>query len=594
MTTHGRRTRRRSGRRSAPAPTGCPPGSAPRCWRSATGGRPWPRRSPWPGRVTPCSWPARATRQGRRWAARCCPSTTARCCARSSPPGRWARARAREGTRERSIEDHAPDECRRGGRVITLTMAEVAAAVDGALAGDGAAVVTGAVVADTRLIGAGDLFVALPGERVDGADFVAAAAAAGAVGALSTRPAPALPCVVVADPVAALGRLAAPGHGRLVARGLVTVGITGSSGKTSTKDLLGQVLAAADPTVSPQGSFNNDIGLPLTVLSADTGTRYLVLEMGARGPGHIARLCRVARPEIGVVLNVGSAHLGEFGSAEVIATSKGELVAALPPGGTAVLNADDHRVLGMAPRTAARVVTTGLAADADVRATDVDLDDAARPRFTLVAGGEEHPVTLQVVGEHQVANALSAAAAALAAGMTPGAVAAALSAAGPRSRWRMEVVRRPDGVTVVNDAYNANPESMRAALAALVRLPARRRIAVLGAMGELGPRADAEHERLGRDVVRAGIDLLVSVGPDAIGLHTGPLAERSAGGGATGDDGALDRVLHVPDRDAARRLLADELGAGDVVLVKASRAYGLEQLAADLLGSDAEPAGVAS
>jgi UDP-N-acetylmuramoyl-tripeptide--D-alanyl-D-alanine ligase len=473
--------------------------------------------------------------------------------------------------------------------VITMTLAEVAAAVDGELTGDPTAVVTGAVLVDSRAVAPGDLFVALPGERVDGADFLPAAAAAGAAGALATRPDPALPVVVVADPVEALGRLAAAVHRRLVDGGLVTVGITGSSGKTSTKDLLGQVLAAAGATVSPQGSFNNDIGLPLTVLSADADTRHLVLEMGARGPGHIARLCRIARPQIGVVLNVGSAHLGEFGSAEVIATSKGELVEALPAEGTAVLNADDPRVIGMAPRTAARVVTTGLGADADVRATDVELDDAARARFTLVAGGAEHPVALQVVGAHHVANALSAAAAALAAGMTAGAVATALSAAGPRSRWRMEVTRRADGVTVVNDAYNANPESMRAALAALTRLPGRRRIAVLGAMGELGPSADAEHARLGRDVVRAGIDLLVSVGDDAVGLHTGALAERSAGngGGQRQEDGALDSVHHVPDREAALRLLTAELGADDVVLVKASRSYGLEQLAADLLADGA-------
>jgi UDP-N-acetylmuramoyl-tripeptide--D-alanyl-D-alanine ligase len=474
--------------------------------------------------------------------------------------------------------------------VIALTLAEVAEAVGGTLAtadrpaDDGAAAVTGSVLVDSRAVGAGDLFVALPGERVDGADFLPAAAAAGAAGALTTRPHPALPCVVVADPVAALGRLAAAVHRRLSAGGQVTIGITGSSGKTSTKDLLGQVLAAAGSTVSPQGSFNNDIGLPLTVLSADAATRYLVLEMGARGPGHIARLCRIARPQIGVVLNVGSAHLGEFGSAEVIATSKGELVEALPAEGVAVLNADDPRVIGMAPRTAARVVTTGLGEQAEVRATGVELDDAARARFTLVAGGGEHTVALQVVGAHQVPNALSAAAAALAAGMTPAAVAQALSAAVPRSRWRMEVSRRADGLTVVNDAYNANPESMRAALAALVRLPGRRRVAVLGAMGELGPQADAEHVRLGRDAVRAGVDVIVSVGPDARGVHTGALAERSADG--EGEDGPLDSVLHVPDREAAWRLLTAELGADDVVLVKASRTYGLEQLAADLLGTD--------
>jgi len=341
------------------------------------------------------------------------------------------------------------------------------------------------------------------------------------------------------------------------------------------------VLATAGPTVSPQGSFNNDIGLPLTVLTAGPETRYLVLEMGSRGPGHIARLCDIARPLIGVVLNVGSAHLGEFGTAEVIATSKGELVESLPAEGTAVLNADDPRVLGMAVRSRAPVVTTGVeTAGAAVRAAAVELDEQARARFTLVAAGEEHPVVLQVVGAHQVANALSAAAAALAAGLTPAQAAAGLSAAEPRSRWRMEVSRRADGVTLVNDAYNANPESMRAALAALARLSGRRRVAVLGAMGELGPGADAAHARLGRDVVRAGVDLLVSVGPDAIGVHTGAVAEWSAAGRAGGEP------VHVPDRDAARRLLAAELAPGDVVLVKASRSYALEVLAADLLTDD--------
>jgi UDP-N-acetylmuramoyl-tripeptide--D-alanyl-D-alanine ligase len=458
--------------------------------------------------------------------------------------------------------------------MIDLTLAEVAELTGGDLVGDPGPAVTGTVTLDSRAVAPGDLFVAVAGERVDGHDFLPAAAGAGAVGALVARPDAALPCVVVDDPVAALGRLAAGVHRRLVDGGLRTLAITGSSGKTSTKDLLGQVLAAAGPTVSPPGSYNNDIGLPLTVLSADEDTRYLVLEMGSRGPGHIARLCQVARPDVGVVLNVGSAHLGEFGSAEVIAQAKGELVEALPETGTAVLNADDPRVLGMAGRTRARVVTTGRGADADVRATGVTLDDSARPRFTLVAAGEEHPVSLRVVGEHQVANALSTAGAALAAGMTPAAVAAALSAAGPVSRWRMEVDRRPDGVTVVNDAYNANPESMRAALAALAGLPATRRIAVLGGMAELGPDAAAEHERLGRDAVAAGVDLVVAVGPDAVGI---------AGGASAAGSGAGEGSVHVPDRAAARELLSEVLRPGDVVLVKASRSYGLELLAADLL-----------
>jgi len=465
--------------------------------------------------------------------------------------------------------------------MIALTLGEVAELTGGDLTGDAGRSVTGAVTLDSRTVAPGDLFVAVAGERVDGHDFLGAAAGAGAVAALSSRPDPALPCVVVDDPVAALGRLASGVHARLAAGGLITLGITGSSGKTSTKDLLGQVLATAGPTVSPPGSYNNDIGLPLTVLSADEDTRFLVLEMGARGPGHIARLCRVARPRIGVVLNVGSAHLGEFGSAEVIAQAKGELVEALPDDGTAVLNADDPRVLGMATRTAGRVMTTGRGPDAEVRATGVSLDDSARARFTLVVPGEEHPVALQVVGEHQVANALSAAGAALAAGMATADVAAALSGAVPRSRWRMEVERRADGVTVVNDAYNANPESMRAALAALAGLPATRRIAVLGAMAELGPGAAAEHERLGRDAAAAGVDLLVAVGADAVGIADGAIsAGRRAG----------EESVHVPDRAAARELLAQLLRPGDVVLVKASRSYGLELLAADLLtdvaGSD--------
>jgi UDP-N-acetylmuramoyl-tripeptide--D-alanyl-D-alanine ligase len=450
--------------------------------------------------------------------------------------------------------------------------------VDGELSGSPDAVVTGAVTLDSRSVSTGDLFVAVAGERVDGHDFLGAAAAAGAVAALCSRPDGALPCVVVPDPVVALGRLAAGVHVRLAAGGLRTLAITGSSGKTSTKDLLGQVLAAAGPTVSPPGSYNNDIGLPLTVLDADEATRYLVLEMGSRGPGHIARLCRVARPQVGVVLNVGSAHLGEFGSPDGIARAKGELVEALPEDGTAVLNADDHRVLGMAARTRARVLTTGLGGNADVRATGVELDGSARARFTLVAAGEEHPVALQVVGRHQVANALSAAGAALAAGLAPAGIAAALSSAGSRSRWRMEVETRPDGVTVINDAYNANPESMRAALAALAGLAGERRIAVLGAMAELGPDAAAEHERLGRDAVAAGVDLVVAVGPDAVGIADG----ASAAGGRAGEES-----VHVPDRVAARELLSGVLRPGDVVLVKASRSYGLELLAADLLAPGA-------
>jgi len=391
-----------------------------------------------------------------------------------------------------------------------------------------------------------------------------------------------VPHVLVEDPVVALGRLARHHVDRLVAGGLVVVGVTGSSGKTSTKDLLAAVLEPLGSTVAPVGSLNTEIGVPLTALVADEGTRHLVVEMGARGVGHIAYLCEVTPPRIGVVLNVGAAHAGEFGSKEATARAKSELVAALPAaadGGVAVLNADDPLVAAMAGVTPARVVASGLGPDAAVRAEQLRLDPLGRPSFLLRAGDlEPVQVTLPLHGAHHVGNALAAAAVALELGATPAGVADALATATPRSRWRMEVVERADGVTVVNDAYNANPESMRAALAALQALPGQRRIAVLGAMAELGPGGGAEHERLGRDAAAAGVDLIVAVGTDAVGIASG----AAAAGRRPGEES-----VHVPDRAAARALLSELLRPGDVVLVKASRSYGLERLAEDLLGADA-------
>src|SRR5882757_2246323 len=271
-----------------------------------------------------------------------------------------------------------------------------------------------------------------------------------------------VPAVVVADTVEALGRLAGLVVSRLAAEhDLVVVAITGSQGKTSTKDLIAAVLEAHGETVAPPGSFNNEIGLPLTALRAGPATRHLVLEMGARGIGHIRYLCEIAPPRIGVVLNVGVAHVGEFGSRDAIAVAKGELVEALPPGGTAVLNADDPLVAGMAARTKARVLTFGLNG-AEVTAEQVTLE-AGRGQFVLVTPSGRAPVTLQVHGLHQVGNALAAAAVGHEVGMSAEQIAPALAAATPRSRWRMEVSTRADGLTVVNDAYNANPDSMRAA-----------------------------------------------------------------------------------------------------------------------------------
>jgi UDP-N-acetylmuramoyl-tripeptide--D-alanyl-D-alanine ligase len=458
--------------------------------------------------------------------------------------------------------------------MIPLSGAEVADLADGHAVGDAADVrVTGPVVVDSRAAVPGGLFVAVKGAHVDGHDFGGPAAAAGAVLALGAREVAGLPTVVVADPVHALGQLA---HGVLARLPLAhVVGLTGSVGKTTTKDLLAALLSRLGPTVAPPGSYNNELGLPLTVLAADAATRHLVLEMGARGVGHIRELCVLAPPRTGLVLNVGSAHLGEFGSREAVAAAKGELVEALPADGVAVLSADDAVVAAMAARTDARVVTFGESEAADVRAVDVSLD-AGRARFGIVAGGEQQPVALRLVGRHQVANATAAAAAALEAGLPLLDVAAALSAAEPVSRWRMEVVERPDGVTVVNDAYNANPESVRAALDALVALAGDRPTwAVLGEMRELGPGAADAHAEVGRYAAALGVGRVVAVGEEAAAIAEG-----------AGAAGRRTRAEVVADVDAAVDALRD-VRAGDVVLVKASRAAGLERVVAVLLGEAA-------
>jgi len=420
------------------------------------------------------------------------------------------------------------------------------------------------------------------GERVDGHGFAGDAAAAGVAAALVTRPVP-VPHVQVGDVRSALAALARHVVDRLAAGGLTVIGLTGSSGKTSTKDLIAQLLEPAGPTVAPAGSLNNELGVPLTALRADPGTRFLVVEMGARGLGHIAELCAVTPPRIGVELNVGLAHSGEFGGKQVTARAKAELVEALPAaaaGGVAVLNVDDPLVAAMADRTAARVVRTGTGEAADVRAVDLAADRAARPSFQLqVRGSEPIRVRLGLHGTHHVANALAAAAVALECGRGLPEVAASLERAAPRSRWRMEVTERADGLTVVNDAYNANPESVDAALRALTAMAAGRRTwAVLGEMLELGAASTAEHEAVGRLARSLGVDRLVVVGDGARAVHAGAVAD-----GAVDGEGSV----HVPDVAAALALLRPQLGAGDVVLVKASRGAGLERVAAGLLEASA-------
>ncbi|TCK25038.1 UDP-N-acetylmuramoyl-tripeptide--D-alanyl-D-alanine ligase [Pseudonocardia endophytica] len=462
--------------------------------------------------------------------------------------------------------------------MIGMTLSEVAAVTGGELHGTSGDQRVTSVEFDSRKAGPGALFLALPGERADGHDFAGAAVAQGAVATLAARRVDG-PCVVVPPAARAEGTYLADadpdGHGAAVLTalgtlsrhsldslpGLTVVGVTGSAGKTSTKDLLAAVLAPLGPTVAPPESFNNELGTPWTALRADATTRQLVLEFSARGPGHIAALCAVAPPRIGVVLNVGSAHLGEFGSREGIAKAKGELVEALPPDGIAVLNADDPLVAAMASRTAARVVTYGYSEDADVCASDLVVE-SGRARFTLVTAQGDAPVALRLVGAHQVSNALAAAAVALELGATVGGVAETLSAATPASRWRMEVTDRADGVTVVNDAYNANPEAMRAALGALDSIASsdRRAWAVLGPMAEIGDGGADAHAEIAALAQDNGARLVAVGSPDYGG-----------------------RAEHVADVPAALELLGAELRPGDVVLVKASRSAGLERVAAGLL-----------
>lgn len=465
--------------------------------------------------------------------------------------------------------------------MIALRLSEVARIVGGELhdAGPDDPAVSGAA-ADSRLIQPGQLYVAIVGERVDGHKFAAEVMAAGACGVLGERPT-GQPTIVVPDPVEALGRLARAVLDRLP--DLDVVAVTGSSGKTSTKDLIAQVVARRGPAVAPAGNFNTEVGLPLTVLEADESTRTIVLEMGARGVGHVAYLCGIAPPKVGVLLNVGSAHLGEFGSREAIAQAKGEIVDGLPPTGRAVLYADDPVVVAQAERTEAPVTTFGEAPTADVRVQDLRLDALARPTFRLTTGDEECEVALQVHGEHQAVNAAAAAAVGLALGMPLSEIAAGLSEATARSALRMDVRTADSGVIVVNDAYNANPESMRAALKALAamgRQTGGRTWAVLGEMLELGADSAAEHDALGRLAVRLNIGHTVAVGDGARPIELGASQEGSWDGEAS----------WVPDVPAAIERVVGNVAPGDVVLVKASRGVALERVAEALL-SNSDAAG---
>jgi len=456
--------------------------------------------------------------------------------------------------------------------VIPLSLEQIARVVGGRLAdaGDGSATVTAPAFVDTRDPEAGGLFVAVPGEHVDGHDFAGAAVQAGAVGVLGSH-ATGVPTVVVDDPVVALGRL---GRHVLDMLGPTVVALTGSQGKTGTKDFLAQLLAPGGPTVATVGNRNNEIGVPLTVLRAEPDTRFLAVEMGARGVGHIAELCAVAPPQVAAVLNVGTAHIGEFGSREAIARAKGEIVEALPADGTAVLNADDPLVAAMGDRTSAQVATFGVGGDVSWRA--VELDDLGRPSFELGHDGTWEPLRLLEAGAHQVPNAVAAAALASAAGIGWEHIVASLGRARSLSPWRMALHERADGVVVVNDAYNANPASMAAALDALAAIGSRggrRTVAVLGEMLELGESSAIDHVGVGEHAARLGIDVLVTVGDAAEAIAAG--ARRTPGW--QGD------AVSTAGREQAAAWLRHNVVARDVVLVKASRGAALEHVADVLL-----------
>jgi UDP-N-acetylmuramoyl-tripeptide--D-alanyl-D-alanine ligase len=500
--------------------------------------------------------------------------------------------------------------------MIEMTAGEIARVTGGTLV-DGAdpeTPVTGPVEFDSRRIAPGGVYLALPGARVDGHDFVPGALADGAALALVGHRVgvPALLCPPVEstpgeqrnasyldnDPdgdgervLTALGRLARHNTDVLAGEdGLTVVGVTGSAGKTSTKDLLGAVLSTAGETVAPPGSFNNEIGHPYTALKAGRSTRYLVAEMSARGQGHIAHLARIAPPRIGVELNVGTAHLGEFGSREAIAQAKGELVEALPSaadGGLAVLNADDDLVMTMASRTSARIVRYSSAADALDRgieyvAGDIRLDELTRPSFLLHhPGGDPVQVHLGVFGVHNVSNALAAAAVGMECGLGAEEVAGALNGHVAASANRMDVRTRRDGVTVINDSYNANPDSMRAGVDALAFTATGRTgatsFAVLGRMAELGEGAVDEHTSLGRYLATRGVDSAVVVGE---GEELDALAESARANGVS--------VHRAADTAAAVTLLGPILHPGDVVLVKASYSDGLWRVAEGLHNKETE------
>ncbi|MBF4597831.1 UDP-N-acetylmuramoyl-tripeptide--D-alanyl-D-alanine ligase [Curtobacterium sp. VKM Ac-2889] len=502
--------------------------------------------------------------------------------------------------------------------MIAMTLAEIATAVSGELIGGAQAtdvaepgdlVVEGSVETDSRMVRPGSVFFALPGEVTDGRRFVPAAVDAGAALVITPeRVDTTAPQIVVTDGYEALAALAhevvtrvrMSTADRVDADGrpapLRVVGITGSNGKTSTKNMLRTILEQHGATIAPEGSFNNHVGAPISMLRVTYGTRYLVVEMGASGVGHIAKLVSIAEPDLGVVLKVGLAHAGEFGGIEATQRAKSEMVTDLPETATALLNVDDDRVASMRDLTAARVVGFGTSAEADYRITGIETDrsgtrftltvppvrpEGDRPTDATLSGGPDHvDVRLAILGEHHAMNASAALTVAHLWGVPLADGAAALASMTRAERWRMELLQGgPEGVTVINDAYNASPDSTAAALRTLAQIvrPGERTVAVLGEMAELGEFSVEEHDRIGRLVVRLGIGQLVVVGRGAMPIHQAATLEGSWDG----------ESVYIEDVDDAVRAMQEMLRPGDVVLVKSSKSAELRFLG-DRLGGVTE------
>ena len=467
--------------------------------------------------------------------------------------------------------------------MIRLSLAEVSSAIGGRISGDENVLVTGSAETDSRLVGPGSLFFAKPGEVTDGHRFVGAAAHAGAVAAVVEHLVESveIPQIVVADVVEALGLLATEVLRRVRAeRNLRVVGITGSNGKTTTKNMLREILSGVGPTVAPIESYNNEVGAPISMLKVDESTEYLVVELGAGGIGSIGYLAKMCKPDVAVELKVGLAHAGEWGGIETTAKIKGELIENMSDSGVAILNADDGYVREMAKRAPGQTVFFGTSADADYQAAGIDISLAGTAFDLTVGDGAPRRVTLKILGEHHVYNALASIAAAEALGVSREHAIDAIEAMPLAERWRMQLFERADGVAIINDAYNASPDSTKAALqtlALLGRREGRRTIAVLGEMAELGEFSAEQHDAIGRIVVRLNIDQLIVVGAGAKLVHMGASQEGSWDGESKYFDAIEPALEH----------LREMLTSGDIVLVKSSKSANLRHLGDALAGVEA-------